>query len=267
MAALGNKGRHFFCQIFPIAALMKHLLVLLASLLLVPSLTAQQAEKKVFTPAADLMGSWGFKPDPTLPNVLILGDSISIGYTRAVRAELAGKANVFRPMQPNGKAPVNCGDTEMGLAGLETWLAGQEKWSVIHCNWGLWDLCYRIPGKAKAGNRNKEKGTISLTTEQYAANLEKILTRLQATGAKVIWANTTYVPEGEPGRVAGDELRYNAVAAAIAGKLKIPINDLHATTQAWDGKFSTARGDVHFTEKGSAMLGKQVAQTIRPLVE
>ena len=37
------------------------------------------------------------KDDPSLPNVLLLGDSISIGYHTAVREACAGKANVFRP--------------------------------------------------------------------------------------------------------------------------------------------------------------------------
>ena len=32
-----------------------------------------------------------------LPNVLILGDSISLGYTPAVKRKLAGRANVSRP--------------------------------------------------------------------------------------------------------------------------------------------------------------------------
>lgn len=57
------------------------------------------ADSAPFTPPADTQGSWSFTPDPALPNVLIVGDSISIGYTRAVRAALAGKANVFRPMR------------------------------------------------------------------------------------------------------------------------------------------------------------------------
>ena len=34
--------------------------------------------------------------DPTLPRVLIIGDSISIGYTPRVRRLLEGKANVHR---------------------------------------------------------------------------------------------------------------------------------------------------------------------------
>jgi acyl-CoA thioesterase-1 len=33
-----------------------------------------------------------------LPNVLVLGDSISIGYTLFVRELLEGKANLYRPI-------------------------------------------------------------------------------------------------------------------------------------------------------------------------
>jgi len=223
----------------------------------------QEPRKEVFTPASDVAGSWDFTPDPALPNVLILGDSISIGYTRDVRAELAGKANVFRPMnRKNQNSPENCGDTEMGLEGLESWL-GERKWSVIHCNWGLWDICYRVAGKPKAGNRDKVNGKIALSPEAYGANLDKIVTRLQATGATVIWASTTRVPEGETGRVAGDEVRYNAAAAALMEKKKIAINDLHALTTLWAGKFSKGADDVHFTATGSALLGKQVAAVIQ----
>ncbi len=47
--------------------------------------------------------------DPKLPNVLLIGDSISIGYTKPVRKKLSGVANVFRPN-------TNCGPTTKGVA-------------------------------------------------------------------------------------------------------------------------------------------------------
>lgn len=53
--------------------------------------------------------------DPSLPNVLLIGDSISIGYHLAAREALAGKANVFRPK-------ANCGPTTRGLAQMDQWL-------------------------------------------------------------------------------------------------------------------------------------------------
>src|SRR5688572_1778820 len=97
---------------------------------------AQDAPKKpaarvnpAFVPVTD---------DPALPRVLLLGDSISMGYTVPVRERLKGVANVHRPA-------ANCGPTERGVANLDKWL-GDGKWDVIHFNFGLHDLKY-VDGK------------------------------------------------------------------------------------------------------------------------
>ena len=52
------------------------------------------------------------KDDPALPNVLLIGDSISIGYTVDVRKNLKGKADVFR-IPTNGQA------SDFGLQNLD----------------------------------------------------------------------------------------------------------------------------------------------------
>jgi hypothetical protein len=57
--------------------------------------------------------AWDFvQDDPQLPRVLLIGDSVSRGYTQAVRKALAGKANVHR-------APANCGPTASGLKNID----------------------------------------------------------------------------------------------------------------------------------------------------
>src|SRR5712692_6887545 len=82
---------------------------------------------------AVLVGQMADVPDvPGLPRVLLIGDSISIGYTVPTRHLLTGKANVHR-------IPANGGPTTNGLANLDAWL-GHGKWDVIHFNWGLHDL-------------------------------------------------------------------------------------------------------------------------------
>ena len=67
-----------------------------------------------------------------LPRVLIIGDSISLGYTPFVAQQLKGKANIIH-------APGNNESTARGLEHLDAWL-GPKKWDVIHFNWGLHDL-------------------------------------------------------------------------------------------------------------------------------
>jgi len=86
---------------------------------------------------------------------------------------------------------------------------------------------------------------------------------LQQTGATLIWASTTLVPEGEAGRRVGDELNYNAVAKAIMLKHGVAINDLHALTASFPSQLFSRPGDVHYTKEGSAQLAQQVAEAIQ----
>jgi hypothetical protein len=215
-----------------------------------------------YTPEADLKGSWDAVIDPALPNVLILGDSISISYTRPVRKQLEGVANVVRPMRKDGRGPDNCGDTTIGLANIDRWL-GDRKWDVIHFNWGLWDLCYRHPDSKAQGNRDKVNGKLSTSPEDYEKNLEALVARLQRTSAKLVWASTTLVPEGEVGRFVGDDAKYNAIAARVMARHQIPVNDLHALSASFPPEMFVGPGDVHFTGEGAGMLAAQVADAIR----
>ncbi len=80
---------------------------------------------------------------PELPRVLIIGNSISIGYTPFVCEALEGKMKIHR-------IPENGSHTWTGLEKLDEWL-GDKPWDVIHFNWGLHDLKYlkrRKPDRA-----------------------------------------------------------------------------------------------------------------------
>lgn len=226
-----------------------------------PAVDAADQPKQAAKPKAAANPKQKAKPkpaevvvDPTLPNVLILGDSISIGYTPAVRKELQGKANVLRPT-------ANCGETRMGLSGIDAWL-GDGKWAVIHFNWGLWDLCYRNPEAKKQGNRDKVNGKQSVPIAEYEANLEKLVVRMKQTGAVLVWASTTVVPEGEAGRVVGDDAKYNAAAARVMQKHGVRIDDLHGLTKTFGPELFVGPGDVHYTSEGSAKLAAQAAESI-----
>lgn len=222
---------------------------------------ARTAELAPTTPKRDLKGEWAVEANPDLPNVLLIGDSISIGYTLPARKLLEGKANVYRAMKAGGKRVDNCGDTRIGLKNIDTWL-GDTRWDVIHFNWGLWDLCYRHPESKSQGNRDKVNGKLSVPPDGYERNLEQLVTRLKATGARLIWASTTLVPPGEDGRFEGDEVKYNAIAARVMQRHGIPTDDLYTLTKTFGGKFSVAPGDVHFTAEGSRKLAGQVAEKI-----
>ena len=195
-------------------------------------------------------------PDNPLPNVLIVGDSISLGYTPSVIKRLRGRANVYHN-------PGNAGNSGRCLERLPQWLKQLDKsWDVIHFNCGLWDLCYRHPESRVQGKRDKVRGTITHPPEEYRKNLARLVEALQKTKAKLIWASTTPVPEDEAGRKVGDDLVYNRIAAEIMQQQKIPINDLHALMRPHMKTHTVAPGNVHFTAAGSEILAKQVADTI-----
>jgi acetyl esterase/lipase len=209
-----------------------------------------------YTPTQDLNALNTEAPKQAgLPNVLIIGDSISIGYTQPVIEQLKSVANVQR-VKSNG------GDTQRGLQSLHAWL-GDTQWDVIHFNWGLHDLCYRHPQSKVYGKRDKVKGTIAVPLEQYGKNLEALVLQLQQTDATLIWASTTLVPQGEAGRRVGDEVKYNAVAKAIMLKHGVAINDLHALTASFPPQLFSRPGDVHYKKEGSAQLAQQVASVIQ----
>lgn len=190
-----------------------------------------------------------------LPRVLLIGDSISIGYTQPVRMLLQDVCAVHRP-------DVNCGDTARGLQEIDVWL-GEKPWDLIHFNWGLHDLCHRHPDSNVYGNRDKIKGTLSVDLEAYKTNLERLVQSMTHSARRLVWANTTHVPDGEAGRYQGDEIRYNTCAADIMNRFGIPTNDLYALTQSFPPSLFVRPGDVHYTNEGYRKIAGVTAACIR----
>lgn len=183
------------------------------------------------------------KDTPGLPRVLLIGDSISMGYTLPVRELLDGKANVHR-------IPLNGGPTSRGVAAMDRWL-GDGPWDVIHFNWGLHDIKCDPDGKHQ------------VPIEDYEKNLRALVARLKTTGAALIWCATTPVPEGNlnPLRRNADVIAYNAVAKNVMDENGIAINDLY--------EFALPRlqeiqrpVNVHFSQPGSRVLAGEVARVI-----
>jgi lysophospholipase L1-like esterase len=210
--------------------------------------------------------SWVFTPDPNLPNVLIIGDSISIGYTLEVRALLAGKANVFRPVSADGKNAENCSGTTKGVKSVDRWLAGR-KWDVIHFNFALHDLKHvSQPGEDTATSKTEDPQQANL--EQYRQNLETIVQKLQTTGARLVFATTTPVAPGTSNPLREPEAppRYNAAASEIMKKHDIRINDLFAFCAPELEELQLPQ-NVHFTTAGSKALAGQVAKAIEQALD
>jgi len=192
------------------------------------------------------------KDDPKLPRVLLIGDSISIGYTLPTREFLEGKANLHR-------IPTNGGPTTRGLTNIDEWL-GKGKWDLIHFNWGLHDLKYMGPNGKNLFPKEKG-GKPQVPIDAYEKNLDKLVTRLKKTGAKLIWRNTTPVPPGSKGRYVGDSAKYNTAAVRVMKKHGVPTHDLFTMSKKCMKEIMRP-ANVHYTPAGSKVLGKDVARVI-----
>jgi len=208
----------------------------------------------------------------SLPKVLIIGDSISGGYSKSLTKLLDGKAEVVKLGAVAGyriqkEAFWHSRGTAKNLdfASAKACIADFErfekylkatKYDLIHFNFGLNDI---FRGR---------KGTWLNPVDQYAKDLTKIVTLLKKNGAKVIWASTTPIPANDPYRPEGEDLIYNAAAEKVMKKNNIPINDLHSVVTHWDGYGKWKNGDnVHFGGAVYSKLAKQIADVISVQLE
>ena len=184
--------------------------------------------------------------DPNLPRVLIIGDSISIGYTPRVRKLMDGKANIHRPI-------TNCRWSAFGNENILKWVGG-ENWDLIHFNFGLWDW-YGWKQESKA------------TPESYAKNLEEIVQKLRPSAAKLVFAVTTLPcigPDKKVQFIVSEERaeEFNRSALGVMKKYGVATNDLYSIIGKKRSKYQRGENDVHYNDAGLDLLASQVAKVI-----
>ncbi|MFI4911233.1 MAG: right-handed parallel beta-helix repeat-containing protein [Sedimentisphaeraceae bacterium JB056] len=178
--------------------------------------------------------AWDYvEDDPKLPRMLVIGDSISRGYTLPLRHSLEGKANVHR-------APANCGPTTKGLEKLSIWL-DEGKWDIISFNFGIHD-------------RNTP-------LDVYNDNLRELVSRLKKTGAKLVWVSSTPIPPGADIYVEGAIDNMNAAAEMIMKENEIPIINLHDYIQPVIGQYQLPN-NCHYKSEGYEYMGHFLASQI-----
>ena len=189
-----------------------------------------------------------------MKNIILIGDSIRMGYQETVKEQLADIAEVWAP-EENGGTSTNI------IAHLDEWVISKSP-DIIHINCGLHDL-------RKDFNADKTRTTLP----KYIDNLQTILTRLQTeTDATIIWVQTTPVNEELHHKNKGfdrfeaDVDIYNAAAAEISNELNISINDMFSVVQTIGRDNILLDDGVHFTPEGYVLMGKKVAEYIRKIM-
>lgn len=197
----------------------------------------------------------GAEPASSKPRVLIIGDSISLGYTPLVKNDLKDVAEVLRPNE-------NCQHTGHGVKQIDVWL-GDGKWDVIHFNFGIWDTHLLGPKGNLVFPEPAEMGELRQrhTPEEYRKNLTAIVAKLKATGATVIWASTTPITSRKGERFEAIK-KLNGVAAEIAAANQLETNDLYDFVMPHAAEW--LQGDhVHFYGEANKQLARRVTESIR----
>jgi hypothetical protein len=191
---------------------------------------------------------WGMRlaqdPDPKLPMVLLIGDSIANGYYRFVVAKLRGKANVDLWINPYNQTNPKL------LSEAKEALDTDVPYAVVHFNVGLHGYPKgRIP-----------EGRYDPLTRQYVQVL-----RENSKGAELIWASITPVTVVKNRLLLDTEnnpvmVEHNALAAAIMKDEQIPIDDLYGLMVQ---RLDLGAGDgCHWTAEGYKLMADQVAKLI-----
>ncbi len=178
--------------------------------------------------------------------VLLIGDSIRMGYAPLVQEALRGRAKVVWPAE-------NCEDSAKILQHWPEWVEAVKP-DVLHINCGLHDI-----------KSNRQTGTAQVEAEQYRRNLVAITQKVRQTGGpRLIWATTTpVIDEWHNGRLDFDrhdeDVRaYNRIARTLMQEYGVPVNDLYTLVKKEDPETVFRKDGVHLTETGSRLLADAV---------
>lgn len=197
------------------------------------------------------------------PQVLLMGDSIRLGYTPLVTKKLEAVADVY-------SFPANGGDTQATLQQLETWIRDKQgpfaeqppadsgPPLIVHFNCGLHDLKF-TPATQKH----------QIPLEDYEKNLRAIVAKLRERTPHVYFATTTPILDDRHAnrkanfdRFDRDVKLYNERAVQVMRELRVPVNDLNRIVH--DGNPAELLGPdgTHYTPAGNARLAEAVADCL-----
>jgi lysophospholipase L1-like esterase len=197
-------------------------------------------------------------PKPGMRQLLVIGDSISLGWLQQVRGNLTQWQVTHAGDHPDMGygSHDNNGNANWIFHCLDGWLtAHPERWDLVLINAGLHDLA--------SDNQHIALSTYSMLLE------ESISVLLSRTKAKIVWLSTTPAPTNPPTplfpqRLQSDVIAYNSAAAQFASALKLKTCDLFAAVTAVCGKnYSVCPlqkpSGIHFEAAGWKLLASTVA--------
>ena len=179
--------------------------------------------------------------DMNKPGILIVGDSVSMGYTPIVQQSIPNAVH----------SACNDESTVFAQEYMQTWGSYRAHWHLITFNHGLWDLAYRQP-----------------YIPTYIANLRLEAEYYLSISDKVIFFTTTEIPQsnimGTPGSIGftnDDVDAFNAAATQLMNELGVEVYDLNTYSKTIDSLHININ-NIHWTEQGYIDLAGFVTQSI-----
>jgi hypothetical protein len=182
-------------------------------------------------------------PELRLPNVLLLGDSITRNYFLQVTRDLAGIANVYLMA-----SSTSIGDPRLAHQIAEFAAMENVQFRVVHFNNGMHGWGY-------------SESQYKAAFPQFLHAVRKLVGRKGA----LIWANTTPVRKDVlDGATNARVEERNAIALALVKGAGIPLDDQHALMAQHRDLYED---DVHFNPEGANIQGDQAASMIRAALQ
>ena len=186
-----------------------------------------------------------------MKNVILIGDSIRMGYDKYVKEALEGSAQVYYPNE-------NCRFAEYVLRYAHEW-KNNGNWpsdaDLVHWNAGLWD-CLEL---------FEDEPLTSITYYKEAiARIDRRL-RMLFPKAKIVFATSTAVIESGFSRDFRRHNsiieKYNEAALEALSETDTVINDLWSITKNLPSEYHSDA--VHYyTDEGTRVIGSAVLSVI-----
>ena len=184
-----------------------------------------------------------------MKKIILLGDSIRMGYDKYAKMALEGVAEVYSPEE-------NCRFTQYMLRFIHKWVGDSgfgEDTDLVHFNVGLWDVIQIM---------YDEPITPIDVYEQY---LHRICKRIRecCPKAKIVFATSTPIHQANYESVKHEFWRsnetikaYNAVAVKVMKEHGIEVNDLYALMEGAPDHYFSDRTHYYTKDATEVMTGR-----------
>ena len=195
-----------------------------------------------------------------MKKVLLLGDSIRMGYDDYVKELLQGEYQVYYDPEDNGRF------SSYTLWQMNQFFRHFGAFDVVHWNNGYWDMNIEAP-----------MTTAMHPVEEYVHFLRRILAEIRRNGAVPVFATTTPILSvGAAADISGtgaDSINYNnewvktynEAAVGLMQEEGVRINDLYSLCLE-DPHYYKCEDLLHLTEQGYRRCAEQTASVIRSIL-